>query len=55
MAMDELHHYFADLEQQEKFSGVALITQGSVPLFTGAYASTPHPLPNFSPPSPRSN
>jgi CubicO group peptidase (beta-lactamase class C family) len=37
MAMDELHHYFADLEQQEKFSGVALITQGSVPLFTGAY------------------
>jgi CubicO group peptidase (beta-lactamase class C family) len=34
---DELAHYFQQRAQQDAFSGVALITQGSSELFAGAY------------------
>lgn len=36
-SIDELTTYFQTLEAQDKFSGVALITQGDTELFVGAY------------------
>jgi CubicO group peptidase (beta-lactamase class C family) len=45
---DALDHYFQERAQQDLFSGVALITQGAIPLFTGAYgyASRTWKVPN---------
>jgi CubicO group peptidase (beta-lactamase class C family) len=44
----ELNHLFLDLEKQEKFSGVVLITRGEQELFSGAYgyASRAWKVPN---------
>jgi CubicO group peptidase (beta-lactamase class C family) len=36
-ASAKLHQYFEELEQQNKYSGVVLITRGTSQLFTGAY------------------
>jgi CubicO group peptidase (beta-lactamase class C family) len=38
-----LHQYFTDLEQAHEFSGVVLITQGEVQLFSGAYGYASRP------------
>ncbi len=35
--INELDDYFRDLEAQNKFSGVGLITQGEATLYAGAY------------------
>lgn len=44
----ELDHYFRDLEQQNQYSGVALVTHGQTQLFAGAYgyASRAWNIPN---------
>src|ERR1700730_3194015 len=34
---DELERYFQQRTEQDAFSGVVLLTQGSSPLFAGAY------------------
>lgn len=36
-AVSELNGYFRELEEQDRFSGVVFITQGSREIFTGAY------------------
>jgi CubicO group peptidase (beta-lactamase class C family) len=48
MALDELDRYFQQRAQQDAFSGVVLITQGSSPLFAGGYgyASRSWKIPN---------
>ena len=38
-----LHHYFQDLEKEELFSGVVLITQGNSFLYSGAFGSASRP------------
>lgn len=45
---NELDHYLQTLEDQHKFSGVVLITQGDLPLYAGAfgYASRAWKIPN---------
>src|ERR1700738_575930 len=48
IAPDELEQYFQQCAQQDAFSGVVLITQGSSQLFAGAYgyASRSWKVPN---------
>ena len=48
ITQNELDHYLQTLEDQHKFSGVVLITQGDLPLYTGAfgYASRSCKIPN---------
>jgi CubicO group peptidase (beta-lactamase class C family) len=48
MKFDKLNQYFQELEQQDKFSGVVLITQGDAQLYDRAYgyASRPWKIPN---------
>jgi CubicO group peptidase (beta-lactamase class C family) len=48
IAQDELDHYLQTLEDQHKFSGVVLITQGDVRVYTGAfgYANRAWNIPN---------
>lgn len=48
MKFDKLNPYFQELEQQDKFSGVVLITQGDAQLYAGTYgyASRPWRIPN---------
>jgi CubicO group peptidase (beta-lactamase class C family) len=36
-AINELNHYFQELEAQDTFSGVVLVTRGRATLYTGAY------------------
>lgn len=47
-ATNALNEYFRDLEQQDQFSGVVLITRGESPLYAGAwgYASRPWKIRN---------
>ena len=47
-SFDELNRYFQELEEQDEFSGVVLITQGDAQLYSGAYgyASRPWKIPN---------
>ena len=35
--LNELDAYFRDLEAQDKFSGIGLITQGNTTLYAGSY------------------
>jgi CubicO group peptidase (beta-lactamase class C family) len=42
-AISELDRYFRELEEQDKFSGVALITQGKSQLYAGAYGYASRP------------
>jgi len=48
IVQDELDHYLQTLEKQHEFSGVVLITQGDLHLYTGAfgYASRAWKIPN---------
>jgi CubicO group peptidase (beta-lactamase class C family) len=40
---DELDRYFQELEQQDKFCGVVLVTQGDAQLYAGAYGYASRP------------
>ena len=40
---ESLNQYFQELERQDKFSGVVLITQGNVQLYVGAYGYASRP------------
>ena len=42
-ATTRLDHYFQGLEEQDKFSGVVLITQGTSQLYAGSYGYANHP------------
>lgn len=43
MMHDALDHYFRALEQEDRFSGVVLITQGNSELYGAAYGYASHP------------
>jgi CubicO group peptidase (beta-lactamase class C family) len=47
-SFDKLNQHFQELEEQDKFSGVVLVTQVDVQLYAGAYgyASRPWKIPN---------